>query len=75
MRVSEIFATGGRPHGGGYSVPGYDCSRSDCAYGPYYPLFKGYDYGRDYGAYPYYYNGYNYGGYAYAGPHRTLGLL
>ena len=71
MRISEVFAMGG---GGRPSVPGYDCHRDDCSYG-YYPLFNGYDYNRDYGRNPYYYNGYNYGGYAYAGHFRLLGLI
>jgi hypothetical protein len=77
MRVSAIFAGGygGGGYGGGPSVPGYNCHRDDCEYGPFYPYFNGYDYGRDYGRYPYYYNGYNYGGYAYAGKYRFLGIF
>lgn len=69
MRISEVFGMGGGP-----SVPGYDCHRDDCSYG-FYPYFNGYDYDRDYGRYPYYYNGYNYGGYTYNGYFRTLGLI
>jgi hypothetical protein len=56
------------------SVPGYDCRRDDCTYG-FYPFFNGYDYDRNYGRYPYYYNGYNFGGYTYDGKFRLLGLF
>ena len=72
MRISEVFTMGGdygRP-----SVPGYNCKRDDCTYG-FYPYFNGYDYDRNYGRYPYYYNGYNYGGYTYDGKFRFLGIL
>jgi hypothetical protein len=69
MRISEVFAMGG-----GDSVPGYNCHRDDCDYG-FYPYFNGYDYSRDYGRKPYYYDGYNYGGYAYDGHFRLLGLI
>jgi hypothetical protein len=73
MRISEVFTLGGGGNNGG-SVPGYNCTRDDCTYG-FYPYFNGYDYGRDYGRNPYYYDGYNYGGYTYKGHYRLLGLL
>lgn len=74
MRISEVFTLGGGGGDNGASVPGYNCKRDDCTYG-FYPYFNGYDYGRDYGRNPYYYDGYNYGGYTYKGHYRLLGIL
>ncbi|MBV8993974.1 MAG: hypothetical protein JO287_09810 [Pseudonocardiales bacterium] len=73
MRISEVFAMGAGSDNGA-SVPGYNCNRDDCTYG-FYPYFNGYDYSRDYGRTPYYYDGYNYGGYTYRGHYRLLGIL
>jgi hypothetical protein len=61
MRVSEVFAMGGRDYGGYHS-----CG----CYGGYYTRYGGYDY-KHYA----YYNGYNYGGYTYYGRDRRLGKL
>jgi hypothetical protein len=63
MRVSEVFAMGGRGDGGYHSC--------GCYYG-----YKYGGYYEDYGRYGYsYYNGYNYGGYTYYGHDRRLGKL
>jgi hypothetical protein len=73
MRISAVFALGGGSNNDA-SVPGYNCNRDDCTEG-FYPYFNGYDYSRDYGRKPYYYDGYNYGGYTYEGHYRLLGIL
>jgi hypothetical protein len=65
MRVSEVFAMGGRGRDGNYPYCGCHGSYEGAYYGDHY----GYAY--DYG----YYNGYNYGGYTYYGHDRGLGKL
>jgi hypothetical protein len=64
MRVSEVFAMGGRSYDGGHSCGCYGNERHGEF--DYYPA-----YGTSYG----YYNGYNYGGYTYYGHDRRLGKL
>jgi hypothetical protein len=64
MRVSEVFAMGGRGQGENHSCGCYGNEKFGSF--DYYP-----EYGSSYG----YYNGYNYGGYTYYGHDRRLGKL
>lgn len=64
MRVSAVFAMGGRGQDADYPY----CGCHGGYNGPYYGGF----YGNEYYSY---YNGYNYGGYTYYGHDRRLGKL